>query len=503
MASQIKTADQASASAVRGERRRVMGLLDVTLFTVSAMLVVETLTASAKIGPKTIAWWLLAIVFFLVPYALITAELATAYPTQGGIYVWVKRALGSRWAARTTYWYWVNVALWMPSVFVLFAGVFFQLFDSHLSAWPAGKWPQVAMAVALVWLVVAVGVMRLEVGKWVNNLGAILKVIIIFSLGVGGIVFAIRHGAANTINGSSFIPSFGVAKTFLPVIVFLLLGFELISSMAGEVKEPEKRIPRAIFTTGAVIALLYLFASIGILLALSLTKLGLVEGLVETFKAIFGDRGLGEVVVYALGIAALYTYFTNMTTWTMGANRSAVEAAAEGELPRVLGREHPTRRTPVGALIGTGLISTLVLLVTALFINKQDSLFFAIFAASSVIFLLPYLLMYPAVAILRYKDPGRERPFRIPGGNAIVIAMSSITCLVILAGVVLFLWPEIPHSPTEWSYTGPLLGIVGLTLVGGEVMLWCMSHPRTPRALRDTESASAAAISGASAPAPR
>ena len=94
----------------------------------------------------------------------------------------------------------MNVALWMPSVFVLFAGVFFQLFDHHLAEWPAGKWWRVLMAVAMVWLVVWVGVlMRLEVGKWVNNLGAIiwLKVIIIFALGVGGIVVAVRHGAAN------------------------------------------------------------------------------------------------------------------------------------------------------------------------------------------------------------------------------------------------------------------------------------------------------------------
>jgi amino acid transporter len=264
--------------------------------------------------------------------------------------------------------------------------------------------------------------MRLEIGKWVNNIGAILKVIIILSLGIGGIVFAIRHGSANTINASSFVPSFGVAKTFLPVIVFLLLGFELISSMAGEVKEPEKRIPRAILTSGAAIAFLYLFATIGILLALSLTKLSLVEGLVDTFKAIFGHKGLGEVVVYGLGIAALYTYFTNMTTWTMGANRAAVEAAAEGELPKLLGREHPIRRTPVGALIGTGLISTLVLIVTALFINTQDSLFFAIFAASSVIFLMPYLLMYPAVAILRYKDP--DRPASVPRSPAATASWS-------------------------------------------------------------------------------
>lgn len=98
------------------------------------------------------------------------------------------------------------------------------------------------------------------------------------------------------------------------------------------------------------------------------------------------NNGLGEVVVYGLGIAAMYTYFTNMTTRTMGANRSAVEAAAEGELPKVLA-----------------------------------------------------------------------------------------------VGVVLFLWPEIPSAPAEWSYTDPLLAIVVVTLVAGEVILWRMSHPRKPR----------------------
>ncbi|MFN8218041.1 MAG: APC family permease [Solirubrobacterales bacterium] len=469
-------------------RRKVMGLLDVTLFTVSAMLVIDQLTASASVGTGTLAWWLLAIVFFLVPYGLITSELATAYPEQGGIYVWVKRAFGRRWAARTTYWYWVNVALWMPSVFLLFAGVFCQLFISDWTDWPAGKWPQIAIAVALTWAVVGVGIMRLEVGKWVNNVGAILKVLIIFSLGVGGVVFAARHGTANSISGSDFVPSFDVAKTFLPVIIYLLMGFELVSSMAGEVKRPERDIPRAVFTSGVTIAFLYLFATIGILLALSLTKLELVQGLIDTFEVIFGSSGVAKVAVYALGIGALYTYFTNMTTWTMGANRSAVEAANEGELPRVLGREHPTHRTPVAALVMTGAISTAVLVLTALFINTQDNLFFAIFAASSVIFLMPYLLMFPAVAVLRRKDPDTPRPFRVPGGEATVVGCAVITTLVIAASIVLFLWPEIPNAPEEWSYTGPLLGLAVGALAAGEVIIWRIFRPRRPRPRR-TEAA--------------
>lgn len=466
---------------MNGSRRRVMNLLDVTLFSVSAILVVDQLTASASIGVGTIGWWLLAIILFLVPYGLITAELATAYPEQGGIYVWAKRAFGRRWAARTTYWYWVNVGLWMPSVFLLFAGLFCQLFISSWTDWPAGKWPQVAIAVGLSWAVVGVGIMRLELGKWVNNVGAALKMIIIFAIGAGGVVFAIRHGSANSISVSGALPSFDVAKTYLPVIIYLLMGFELVSTMAGEVKQPEKQIPRALLTSGASIAFLYLFATIGILLALSLTKLELVQGLVETFRAIFGSSGAGEVAVYALGIGALYTYFTNMTTWTMGANRAAVEAANDGELPALLGREHPVHRTPVAALTVTGVISTVVLIVSALFISTQDNLFFAIFAASSVIFLLPYLLMFPAVVVLRRKDPERPRPFRLPGGEAGAIACATITTLVVAAAMVLFVWPEIPKAPAEWSYTGPLLGIVVAALAVGEAIIWRMAHPRAPR----------------------
>jgi len=465
----------ASASSEPGQsapgRRRVMGLLDITLFTVSAVLVIDQLTASASIGTKTIGWWLLGILLFLIPYGLIASELATTYPEQGGIYVWVKRAFGPRWAARTTYWYWVNVALWMPSVFLLFAGVFSQLFVSKWTDWSSGKWFQVAVAILLTWLVVVVGVMRLEIGKWVNNVGAALKIAIILAIGVGGIVLAVRHGSANHIGAGSFVPSLGVAKTYLPVIVYMLIGFELISSMAGEIKEPEKRIPRAFFTSGLVTALLYLFATVGILLSLSLTKLSLVEGLVDTFKAIFGSSGAGEVAVYALGIAALYAYFTNMTTWSMGANRAAAEAANDGELPAFLGREHPVRRTPVAAFVVTGIVSTVVLVLTALFVKSQDNLYYAIFAASSVIFLLPYLLMFPAVVVLRRKDPDRPRPFRIPGGIGVISALAAIASLIIAATALLFVWPEVPHGPASWSYTGPLLGIVVATLLVGEAIL--------------------------------
>jgi hypothetical protein len=72
----------------------------------------------------------------------------------------------------------------------------------------------------------------------------------------------------------------------------------------------------------------------------------------------------------------------------------------------------------------------------------------------------------------------------MPGGEVAAVAYVTITSLVIAAATVLFIWPEIPNPPEEWSYTGPLLGIVVLALAVGEAIIWRMAHPRAPRAAR-------------------
>jgi amino acid transporter len=448
-------------------RRRVMGLLDVTLFIISAILVVDQLTASASIGVSAVGWWVLAIALFFIPSAMITAELATAYPEQGGIYAWVQRALGDRWAARTTYWYWVNVALWMPSVYLLFTGAVKAL------TWHSATVTQQSLvAIVLVWLTVLVGIQTLSLGKKVTNVSAVLKVTVIGVIIVGGIVLAFTDGSANSFTVSNMLPDFGAAKIFLPVLIYQLLGFELVSSMAGELKDPRRHIPRAIGVSGVLLGALYLFSTIGILIALPLKQIGLTEGLVDTFKAVFGD---GSVFVWVLAIAAMATYFGNMVTWSLGANRSAVESANAGELPKLLATE-TRQRTPKWAFILTGIIATVVLLFAGLFIRSEDDLYFALFAASSAIFLLPYLLIYPAVVILRRKDPDIERPYRVPGGRIGLWLCTLLSTGAIAAAFVLFVWT--PGDPISWSYTGPLIAIVGVTLVVGEIIVWACLRNR-------------------------
>ena len=152
------------------QHKKTLRQRDMVLFTVSAILLLDTLTAAASVGAPSIFWWLFLGLIFFVPFALILREMGCAYPEQGGIYAWIRDGFGGRWASRATWCYWVNTAVWIPAIFILFAGVFKQMFFPELSL----GW-QIGIGVALTWLAVVVNVITLDVGKWIPNLGAILK----------------------------------------------------------------------------------------------------------------------------------------------------------------------------------------------------------------------------------------------------------------------------------------------------------------------------------------
>ena len=107
-----------------GQHIKTMGKKDITLFCISAILLLDTLAAGASIGTASIFWWVFLAIVFFFPFSLMTAELGCAYPDQGGVYAWVTRAFGERWGARITWSYWVNIAVWFPSLCILFAGIF-------------------------------------------------------------------------------------------------------------------------------------------------------------------------------------------------------------------------------------------------------------------------------------------------------------------------------------------------------------------------------------------
>jgi amino acid transporter len=421
---------------------RVLGRADLVLFTVCAILTIDTLASSAAMGAAWFSWWLITMTVFFIPYGLITAELGSAWPGEGGVYVWVREAFGPWWGSQAAWWYWINNATWVPSVYLIFAGTFSQIFLKTHS-----PWQDAGIAIALTWVTVAIGIVRLEVSKWVPNLGAVVKSLIFFILGILGLS-ALFHGKkpANDFSPSAFVPKWNDTLAYLPALLYSTFGFELMSSAGEEMRDPRRDVPRVILWSGALIAILYSFAIGGILFAVPIGKLSIVTGTWDALAVLGKEWGrAGDVVVYVLGIGFLYACVANVVTWSLGSNRVAAVAAEEGVLPPALGRLHPRFKTPHVAFVVMGLVSTVLLAGGAALSKSQSNIFWMTFRFSALFLLLSYLLVFPAFVVLRKRRPDQPRPYRVPGGNGAAALAGWVCTLYIFGASVLFFVP----SPTS------------------------------------------------------
>jgi amino acid transporter len=204
------------------------------------------------------------------------------------------------------------------------------------------------------------------------------------------------------------------------------------------------------------------------LMVVPVEQLGLVSGIIDTLQVVLGNTGIGASLVTILGVGALYTFLTNMVTWTMGTNRTAAKAADEGDLPAIFGRLHPVNKTPVGAYLVTGFVSTVVLLIYSLMAGSAEDLFWTLFAFSTIVFLIPYLALFPAFLKLRRADASRPRPYRVPGNHLFATILTIVCMIFILQAMVFFVW--VPGEPIDWEFAFPILAGVVITLVIGEFL---------------------------------
>ena len=371
------------------------------------------------------------------------AELGTSFPAEGGIYVWIKRAFGQRWATRAVWAYWINTAIWLPAIYILFAGILSRLLQVELGIPTA-----IGIGIALAWLTVAVDLFGLKIGKWIPNLGAVLKMIIFIVLIIGGFRYAASNGYANDISVRTLTPSWADGLKFLPVIIYGMLGFELVSAAGSEIRQPEKTVPRAILFSGVLILALYSLATLGILAAIPVTELDIVDGLIDTLNLFFGQSSQGALIVTVLGIGALYTFWSNGATWAMGCNRAIAEAAAERQLPAAFAYSAANSDTtqtsaskqsaPQGAAILMGIVCTAALILYGGLASTNEDLFWSLFSFSAVIFMLPYIGMVLAFAKLRFSEPTAPRPFRVAGGTLGACLLSGICVIILFATIALF-----------------------------------------------------------------
>jgi len=446
---------------------RVLGRADLFLFTVSAVLTIDSLASAASMGQSWFAWWAIVVAAFFVPYGLITAELGAAWPGEGGLYVWVREAFGVRWGGLTAWLYWINVAYWTPSIYIVFASTFCAIL---LPQRAPSIWLEAAIALVLTWLTVWIGVIRLSVSKWVPNLGGIVKLAIFVALGGFGIAAVLAgRPSANPLSWAGFAPRLSDSLAFLPVLLYNALGFELMSGAGDEMKDPQRDVPRTIVLSGVLIGATYALGVFGILWAVPLEKLSLVTGTWDALAVLGRAWGTaGDLAVLLLGVGFLYACVANVVTYALGANRVLAQAAEEGALPGSLGRMHPRHMTPYVAFLWMGIVASVLLAGNALLGAGSTNIFWMLFKLAGLCFLFCYLMLFPAFARLRRTREAHPRPYRLPGGDAVANAAAALCWLFIAAACVLFFRPSPDADAARAAReTWLLLGECLATLVAG------------------------------------
>ena len=333
----------------------------------------------------------------------------------------------------------------MGSLAVLFTDIISTLMGKELPLLGT-----LILQLAFIWLVVLVSNYKISESKWILNIAAILKAFLMLSIGGLGIYVALTRGSANAYTFSSFLPSFNSqGLSFVSVILFNFLGFEVVTTFASEMSNPKREIPRAIILGGAIIAFFYLLAAFGIGVAVPTEELSASGGILDSFRLLLGENL--TFLLIPIGIIFLYTLVANLLSWSLGVNNVACYAAKEGLLPPVLAKTDK-RDMPIGANITNGVIASAVVLI-APFIPSED-VFWSFFALNMIMLLLSYIMLFPAFRKLREIDPDTPRPFRVGGGRTRLALMTFVPMLLVILAVIFAI---VPFSREELAEKIPLL----------------------------------------------
>ena len=433
-------------------------LFDAVLAAVCIVLVVESAAPAAAIGNSQFFWWIFLLIGFFLPYAMISAELGTAYEDEGGIFDWIKRAFGAKWGSRAAWYYYINFPLWMGSLAVLFTDVIGSVFKLQLGTFSSIVWQLV-----FIWAVVTVSCFKISDSKWILNIAAIFKAVLMLAIGILGIYASITRGSANDFSPATFVPGLNIhSLSNISVIIFNFLGFVVVTTFASEMQNPGKEIPRAIILGGIFIAAFYILAAFGISVAVPAKELTASSGLIDSFMLLTGKTGGFLITIF--GLMFLYTLAANLISWSLGVNYVACYAAQQGALPSALGRTDKNDM-PIGANITNGIIASLIVLVAPLI--PSEDVFWSFFALNMVTLLMSYILMFPAFLKLRRTDPKAKRPFKINGGEGKLKLMTYFPMALLVLSVI---FSVVPLDKTEFSSKLPLIVGTVVAVAIGEVI---------------------------------
>lgn len=339
--------------------RRELGLRDLVLLNISAVVGVRWLSAAAHSGPGAFVLQALAALLFFIPCAIAVSSLSRRFPQEGGLYVWTREAFGQWQGFLCAWFYLLSNIVFFPTV--LLAGVSMSSYLFGPSVIRAFERPQITLPVTLaaLWLTFICNLVGLKIGKWTANLGGAASYLIVVILFLLGVAVASNDGLATHFH---LLPDVSYDSLNLwSQIAFSFIGLELGAILGGEIRNPERTVPRAAGISAAACVLFYFAGTFALLAVLPPEKISVLTGLAQGGQAAGVRLGMAWIspafaLLISLGIVG------QVGAYIAGISRLPYAIGLDRHMPPVFSKLHPRWNTPYVSLLAQGAAASVFLI---------------------------------------------------------------------------------------------------------------------------------------------
>lgn len=446
-------------------KSKVFGVWSLGIFTFGFLANVNTTPQLATFGLGAIALIFGAIVLFLTPTAMASAEMGSTFPRTGGIYHWVRLAFGENWGFLVIWIEWASFVVAWPGIMGTITLQAAFVVDPSLQD---NRGFVLAVVVFVTWVAAFLALRGLRVANVLTwfavGCGVVLPALIICVLAVRWI--ASGNPIAMSTGAGSLIPDLhGSDLAFLSGALLMFSGIEISAIHADDIDNPGHTIPRANLVAVVLCFALFVPMTLAIAIVVPSGKIDIVTGVLQAARTLFDDIGAGWMVtVFAgmlvVGLAAALVQILG------GPSRGLMVAARQGgHLPPLFQRQNGAKM-PIAIILAQASISS-VLALGYQFLGSVQNAWFMFALVQTNMTLVLYVLMLAAVVRLRRTAAREHRPYRIPGGRPGLFIVCGTGTLVCLFGITLSLFPTSDaKSLPVWAYELALIaGTVGFIVV--------------------------------------
>ena len=424
-----------------------LGVFTLAIMNVTAVVSLRGLPAEAEYGVSSAFYYLFAALVFLIPTALVAAELAAMFQDkQGGVFRWVGEAFGKKAGFLAIWLQWIESTIWYPTVltFGAVAIAFIGMNHSGDMLLASNRFYTLAVVLFIYWLATFISLKGLDwVGKVAKIGGLVGTIIPAGLLVVLAIVYLLMGGKSQMDFSGSFLPDLSnFDNLVLAASIFLFYaGMEMGGIHVKDINNPSKNYPKAVFMGSAITVLIFILGTFALGVIIPQKDINLTQSLLVGFDNYFAfikASWLSPVIAVALAFGVL----AGVLTWVAGPSKGIFAVGKAGYMPPFFQK---TNKLGVqkNILFVQGLAVTVLSLLFVVMPSVQS--FYQILSQLTVIlYLIMYLLMFSGAIALRYKMKKLNRPFRIgKSGNGLMWFIGGLGfCGSLLAFILSFIPPS-------------------------------------------------------------